>query len=241
VLAGPAAATTTTPIPTTTDPNVLQLRPVLALVPPGQVSTQPADATPDALAAVASCDVNRIGTLAKIPATPANQLVPGACAVVGVAGPDKGYLYLGAAQLTKAGFGKQTPQDQVAIVVNGRVISNPAFQSVSFSGPIQITGNFTSAEAAKLAKSIDRAARGANAAANAPPVTRANVLQIRAVLALVPPGQVRVRGLPMPRLTPSPRSSRATRAGSRHLRRSRQRRRTSSCPARASSARCSAA
>jgi preprotein translocase subunit SecD len=62
-------------------------------------------------------------------------------------------------QLAKAGFRKQTPLDQVAIVVKGRVISDPAFQSASFSGPIQITGNFTAAEAAKLAKAIDRAAR----------------------------------------------------------------------------------
>ena len=137
---------------------------MLALVPASQVSTQPADATPDALAAVRSCDASRVAALAKVPATPANQLLPGVC-VVGtlLGGVNPAYLYRGAAKLTaadvkhafssfvsgtgtvvdfslkrqglrklnemaQAQFDSTSPQNQVAIVVNGRVESNPAFR-----------------------------------------------------------------------------------------------------------------
>src|SRR5262249_52507445 len=40
------------------------------------------------------------------------------------------------------------------IVLDGVVQSNPAFQASSFSGPVQITGNFSQTEAADLAKII---------------------------------------------------------------------------------------
>jgi preprotein translocase subunit SecD len=56
-------------------------------------------------------------------------------------------------------FGKDSPGDQVALVVDGKVVSNPAFQSSSFSGPIEISGSFTGKDAAALAKAINQARR----------------------------------------------------------------------------------
>ncbi len=51
---------------------------------------------------------------------------------------------------------KQTaPRNEVAIVLDGVVQSNPAFQSSSFSGAVQITGNFTSGQASDLATIIN--------------------------------------------------------------------------------------
>ena len=57
--------------------------------------------------------------------------------------------------LAKSSFGQPSPTDQVAIVLDGQVYSNPAFQSASFSGPVQITGNFTQTQASDLAKLIN--------------------------------------------------------------------------------------
>lgn len=52
-------------------------------------------------------------------------------------------------------YGKTSPQDQVAIVLDGVVQSNPAFQSPTFDGDVSITGNFSATEASDLAKLIN--------------------------------------------------------------------------------------
>jgi preprotein translocase subunit SecD len=57
--------------------------------------------------------------------------------------------------LAAKSYGQPSPQDQVAIVLDGVVQSNPAFQSPTFDGDVSITGNFTSTEASDLAKLIN--------------------------------------------------------------------------------------
>lgn len=61
--------------------------------------------------------------------------------------------------LAAALFGRPSPREEVAFVVDGLVYAAPAFQTSSFTGPIQITGNFTARQARSLAASIT-AARG---------------------------------------------------------------------------------
>ena len=57
--------------------------------------------------------------------------------------------------LAAASFPKTPPENQVAIALDGVVQSAPAFQAESFSGDVQITGNFTPAEATDLATIIN--------------------------------------------------------------------------------------
>ena len=57
--------------------------------------------------------------------------------------------------LAAKSYGQTPPQNEVAIVLDGIVQSNPAFQSPSFNGDVSITGNFTSTEASDLAKLIN--------------------------------------------------------------------------------------
>jgi preprotein translocase subunit SecD len=57
--------------------------------------------------------------------------------------------------LAATSYGQPSPQDQVAIVLDGVVQSNPAFQSPNFDGDVQITGSFSSSEASDLAKLIN--------------------------------------------------------------------------------------
>lgn len=57
--------------------------------------------------------------------------------------------------LAAASFGRPSPRDQVAIVLDGEVQSNPAFQTSSFPDEVQITGDFTQTEARDLARIID--------------------------------------------------------------------------------------
>ncbi|MFO7592198.1 MAG: protein translocase subunit SecD [Acidimicrobiia bacterium] len=57
--------------------------------------------------------------------------------------------------LAAASFPKAPPENQVAIVLDGVVQSAPAFQAESFSGDVQITGNFTPTEAEDLATIIN--------------------------------------------------------------------------------------
>jgi preprotein translocase subunit SecD len=57
--------------------------------------------------------------------------------------------------LAAASFQQQAPRNEVAIVLDGVVQSNPAFQTGSFSGPVQITGNFTQGQASDLATIIN--------------------------------------------------------------------------------------
>ncbi len=57
--------------------------------------------------------------------------------------------------LAAASFPKTAPQNEVAIVLDGQVYSNPAFQTSSFTGTVQITGNFSGSDASDLAKLIN--------------------------------------------------------------------------------------
>src|SRR5262249_45508859 len=52
-------------------------------------------------------------------------------------------------------YGQPSPTNEVAIVLDGVVQSNPAFQAASFDGPVQISGNFSATEASDLAKLIN--------------------------------------------------------------------------------------
>ncbi|MGZ4691393.1 MAG: protein translocase subunit SecD [Acidimicrobiia bacterium] len=55
-------------------------------------------------------------------------------------------------QLASESFGKQSPQNSVAIVLDGVVQSAPAFQTSNFSGgQVQISGNFSEGDAKDLA------------------------------------------------------------------------------------------
>ncbi len=55
--------------------------------------------------------------------------------------------------LTKEAFGKSPPNDQVAIVLDGDVVSAPSIQGV-ITGDAEITGDFTRAEAELLANQL---------------------------------------------------------------------------------------
>jgi preprotein translocase subunit SecD len=57
--------------------------------------------------------------------------------------------------LAKVSYGQASPQNEVAIVLDGLVQSNPAFQTSSFDGTVQISGNFSSTDASDLAKLIN--------------------------------------------------------------------------------------
>jgi len=57
--------------------------------------------------------------------------------------------------LAAKSFGQTSPTNEVAIVLDSIVQSNPAFQSANFSGPVQISGNFSTSEAEDLAKLIN--------------------------------------------------------------------------------------
>jgi preprotein translocase subunit SecD len=57
--------------------------------------------------------------------------------------------------LAAASFPQSAPRNEVAIALDALVYSAPAFQASSFSGPVQITGNFTPSQASDLAKVIN--------------------------------------------------------------------------------------
>jgi len=54
--------------------------------------------------------------------------------------------------LAGAGFGQQSPRDQMAITLDGLVQSAPAFNEATFEGNVEITGNFSRTEAGDLAR-----------------------------------------------------------------------------------------
>jgi len=58
-------------------------------------------------------------------------------------------------ELAAASFPKSPPQNQVAIVLDGVVQSAPAFRTSSFSGDVEITGNFSPSEAGDLATIVN--------------------------------------------------------------------------------------
>lgn len=62
---------------------------------------------------------------------------------------------LAAASYDASNPGSNTPRDQVAIVLDGLVYSNPAFQTSTFNGPVQITGSFSQGQASDLATVIN--------------------------------------------------------------------------------------
>jgi preprotein translocase subunit SecD len=58
-------------------------------------------------------------------------------------------------KLASVSFGQTAPRNEVAIALDGLVYSAPAFQAASFTGAVQITGNFTPSEASDLATVIN--------------------------------------------------------------------------------------
>lgn len=64
--------------------------------------------------------------------------------------------------LATAGVSRPPPQNQVAIVLDGVVLSAPAFVAAQFSGDIQISGDFTHAEARTFAALLNTGASPAS-------------------------------------------------------------------------------
>ena len=62
---------------------------------------------------------------------------------------------LAAASYNSSRPGSNAPRDEVAIVLDGLVYSNPAFQTSTFNGPVQITGSFSQSQASDLATVIN--------------------------------------------------------------------------------------
>ena len=62
--------------------------------------------------------------------------------------------------MATSGYNQTSPRNEVAFVVDGLVYSAPAFQASSFTGSVQITGNFTASAATHLADTINAARRG---------------------------------------------------------------------------------
>jgi preprotein translocase subunit SecD len=58
-------------------------------------------------------------------------------------------------KLASTSFGQTAPRNEVAIVLDGLIYSAPAFQAASFTGAVQITGNFTPSESSDLATVIN--------------------------------------------------------------------------------------
>jgi preprotein translocase subunit SecD len=82
-----------------------------------------------------------------------SSFVSGRGSVVDMTLKDKGLSKFNA--LAGQSYGKTPPQNEVAIVLDSIVQSNPAFQSATFSGPVEISGSFTTDEASNLAKLIN--------------------------------------------------------------------------------------
>jgi hypothetical protein len=59
--------------------------------------------------------------------------------------------------MAQAGFDRAAPRNEVAIVIDGLVYAAPAFQTSSFAGPLQITGDFNAQQAARAATDINLA------------------------------------------------------------------------------------
>ncbi len=57
--------------------------------------------------------------------------------------------------LAKRLYETSSPQNQIAIVVDGEAVSNPAFQTPTFKGDVQVSGGFSPTEASVLAGLID--------------------------------------------------------------------------------------
>lgn len=64
------------------------------------------------------------------------------------------------ADLTGSAVGSPSPNDQIAIVVDGVVLSAPAVQAVITDGVVQISGGFDRADAEELASTLALTSRG---------------------------------------------------------------------------------
>ncbi len=193
----------------------LRFRPVLANIPPlpaaprgTTTTTLPPSQEAPIRAAVASCNVSELTTLAQsgtvLPTTPLENDNAKDCVILpvrnskqrlflapvpanaalgvpaGLTGSDvnsatstfssgQGYAVdvtlkgeglakfnaLAAASYDSSKPGSNSPRDEVAIVLDGLVYSNPAFQTSTFNGPVQITGSFSQSQASDLATVIN--------------------------------------------------------------------------------------
>jgi len=64
-------------------------------------------------------------------------------------------------RLARDSYAQAAPRNEVAITVDGAVVSNPVFESASFEGPVQISGNFSKKDAKAVAGKINQARRSA--------------------------------------------------------------------------------
>ena len=137
-------------------PNRLELRPVLALLPPDDRQFAGNDLVLPSRPGSGSDSPVRY---AVGPVTLTGHDVAGARAQHLLPNPD-GWVVIfrlndaGTAKLNRlarAMYNRQPPENAVAIVVDGVVQSAPAFRVPSFTGDVQISGNFTESEARALA------------------------------------------------------------------------------------------
>ena len=132
-------------------------------------------AAPAVAVTAAAGDLPDVCIVADTPAgaTPANRYLLGPAALVGSdlksakAAFQSGMGNVVTVDLTAAGeqkfnelagklYGQQSPTDQVALVADRVVWSNPAFQAPSFSGPVQLSGNsFTKRDTERLADVVN--------------------------------------------------------------------------------------
>ena len=169
---GAPGATTTAPTTTTTLPKAEQTAAANAAIAAcdttqiGQLTTIPTTSRANDVAdkCIVATDLNSKNRFLLGPTAMTGKGVSGAKSQFS---QGNGYVVLmdlnslGSTQfntLAAKSYGKPTPTDQVAIVLDGVVQSNPAFQAASFSGPVQISGGsngFTQSEAQDLAKLIN--------------------------------------------------------------------------------------
>ena len=135
-------------------------------------------AAPAVAVTAAADDLPDVCIVAATPAgaTPANRYLLGPAALVGTdlksakATFQSGMGNVVTIDLTATGqrkfnelagrlYGQQSPTDQVALVADRVVWSNPAFQAPSFSGPVQLSGNrFTKQDTERLADLVNSGA-----------------------------------------------------------------------------------
>jgi preprotein translocase subunit SecD len=82
-----------------------------------------------------------------------SSLASGEGYVVDIAFTDSGATTFD--QIAAESFGQSPPTDRVAIVLDGVVQSSPTFQAASFTGDVQISGNFDADSAGELAKVVN--------------------------------------------------------------------------------------
>jgi hypothetical protein len=168
-------------------PGPLQLRPVLTALPPATSSVSASDAASAAIASCDVNQIAALPEVPTTDSPPDTCVVLPFKSGEGdgrlFLGPARlttadldsasssfqtGVGYVIDMNLTKAGlvkfnhlaadlYANAPPQNQVAIVIEGKIYSNPAFESDRFSGPIQLSGSFSNSEAAALARELNYA------------------------------------------------------------------------------------